>query len=117
MDGILFIDEAYSLANHSESDYGKEAIDILLKAMEDHRDRLVVIVAGYPKPMENFLSSNPGLRSRFSRTIHFDDYDLLELQQIYSKMARSRLQTDGRRSRKGSFSIERSDLKEQRYVR
>ncbi len=87
MDGILFIDEAYALANHNGTDYGQEAIDILLKAMEDHRDRLVVIVAGYPELIENFLSSNPGLRSRFNRTIAFEDYSLPELEQIYVKMA------------------------------
>lgn len=87
MDGILFIDEAYSLANHNGSDYGREAIETLLKAMEDHRNRLVVIVAGYTDLMESFLSSNPGLRSRFSRSIHFEDYSLPELEQIYLKLA------------------------------
>lgn len=87
MDGILFIDEAYSLTKDSGTDYGAEARDILLKGMEDHRDRLVVIVAGYPEPMEQFLSSNPGLRSRFNRTIIFEDYSLEELEQIYVKMS------------------------------
>lgn len=73
--GILFIDEAYSLANNaSHSDFGKESIDTLLKAMEDYRDDFVVIVAGYPKKMENFINSNEGLRSRFSKYINFTDY-------------------------------------------
>ena len=73
--GILFIDEAYSLASKSENDYGAEAIDTLLKAMEDHRDDLIVIVAGYPALMDNFLNSNPGLESRFNKFIYFDDYE------------------------------------------
>ena len=80
--GVLFIDEAYSLVK-SGNDYGMEAIETLLKAMEDHRDELVVIVAGYPDLMEDFINSNPGLRSRFSRFIHFPDYDEPELYQIF----------------------------------
>ena len=78
--GILFIDEAYSLTkNKNENDYGYEAVDTLLKAMEDHRDDLVVIVAGYPDLMEEFLNSNPGLRSRFNKFIRFEDYNANEL--------------------------------------
>jgi hypothetical protein len=88
MNGILFVDEAYALANRNGNDYGQEAIDTLLKAMEDYRDRLVVIVAGYPELMLEFLSSNPGLRSRFSRTIAFEDYSLSQLEEIYLNMAR-----------------------------
>ena len=83
--GVLFIDEAYSLYKESENDYGQEAIDTILKEMEDHRDDLMVIVAGYEKPMYEFLHSNPGLESRFRRTIHFDDYDTNELLQIFKK--------------------------------
>lgn len=86
--GILFIDEAYALHKESGSDYGQEAIDTLLKEMEDHRDDLVVIAAGYDKPMFDFLHSNPGLESRFRRTIHFDDYNADELMQIFRKFCK-----------------------------
>lgn len=81
--GILFIDEAYSLADKGENDYGKEAIDTLLKEMEDHRDDLVVIAAGYPQEMDKFLQSNPGLPSRFNKKIYFEDYSPEELTDIF----------------------------------
>ena len=84
--GILFIDEAYSLASSSENDYGQEAINTILKAMEDHRDDLIVIVAGYPGLMDKFLSSNPGLESRFNKFIYFDDYDDKQLYEIFMLM-------------------------------
>lgn len=81
--GILFIDEAYTLTvNKGEGDFGQEAVDTLLKAMEDHRKDLIVIVAGYTDLMDQFLESNPGLRSRFSNFIHFDDYTAEELMEI-----------------------------------
>lgn len=77
--GVLFIDEAYALNGKSENDFGQEAIDTLLKAMEDHRDDLIVIVAGYDGLMEKFIHSNPGLESRFNRYLHFDDYSIDEM--------------------------------------
>lgn len=85
--GILFIDEAYSLTvNKSENDYGFEAVDTLLKAMEDNRDDFIVIVAGYPDLMEKFLDSNPGLRSRFNKYFYFKDYEPEELTDIFIGM-------------------------------
>lgn len=87
--GILFVDEAYALtANRGEGDFGQEAVDTLLKAMEDHRDDLVVIVAGYTDLMEEFLSSNPGLKSRFNNFIDFDDYNPDELVAILESMCK-----------------------------
>lgn len=81
--GVLFIDEAYSLSSGGENDFGREAIETLLKAMEDHRDNLVVIVAGYTGPMSDFLSSNPGLESRFNKFFCFPDYNGEELMEIF----------------------------------
>lgn len=85
---MLFIDEAYALNGKSENDFGQEAIDTLLKAMEDHRDDLVVIVAGYDGLMETFVHSNPGLESRFNRYLHFDDYSVEELVRIFERNAK-----------------------------
>jgi len=86
--GILFIDEAYALVTDSEHDFGAEAVATLLKRMEDDRDDLVVIVAGYPTPMAKFLGSNPGLRSRFPKTIDFPDYTEDELVAIFESIGK-----------------------------
>ena len=88
--GILFIDEAYSLARGGDKDFGREAIDTLVKAAEDHRDRLIVILAGYKREMELFLLANPGLKSRLPIQIAFPDYDREELMEIAAKMAEER---------------------------
>ncbi|HMF11651.1 MAG TPA: AAA family ATPase, partial [Gemmataceae bacterium] len=88
LDGVLFIDEAYSLVAESGDDpYGAEAVQTLLKRMEDDRDRLVVIIAGYPAPMDELLQSNPGLSSRFSRTFVFPDYTVTELGRVFATFA------------------------------
>ncbi len=87
--GVLFIDEAYSLSNGSQEDFGKEAIDTLVKAMEDHRDDLIVIVAGYTGEMQKFIDANPGLQSRFTTYIDFPDYEAFDLVSILIDMCSS----------------------------
>lgn len=86
--GVLLIDEAYGLVRGGEQDYGHEALDALVKRMEDHRADLVVIVAGYPDEMDDFLDANPGLRSRFGRVVHFPDYTDAELVAIFELLCR-----------------------------
>ena len=88
--GILFIDEAYSLARGGEKDFGKEGIDLLVKAMEDHKNDFILILAGYQKEMERFLETNPGLRSRFPIHIDFPDYKEQELLTIAQQMLGAR---------------------------
>ena len=87
MGGVLFIDEAYALSPNTENDFGQESINTILKAMEDHRDDLVVIVAGYDELMYRFINSNPGLKSRFNKYFHFDDYTPDELWKIFLRFA------------------------------
>ena len=99
MGGVLFIDEAYALNGRSENDFGQEAIDTVLKAMEDHRDDLVVIVAGYTDLMDKFIHSNPGLESRFNRFLLFEDYTADEMVQIFDMQCKKgcyRLTEDAR---------------------
>ena len=88
LDGVLFIDEAYAITEGSKQGYGAECIATLLKRMEDDRDRLVVIVAGYTDEMQTFIDANPGLQSRFNRYIHFPDYTPQELAAIFRMNAK-----------------------------
>lgn len=111
LDGVLFIDEAYALATSKEDPYGREAIDTLLKAMEDQRARLVVIVAGYTEPMRLFLQSNPGLESRFNKFIHFEDYCLEDLFTILLQM----IQKNGYIATNGALSLLRNELSTMSY--
>jgi Cdc6-like AAA superfamily ATPase len=107
--GVLLIDEAYALAQGGESDFGQEAIATLVKLVEDHRDDVVVIAAGYPDEMDEFIESNPGLRSRFPKTIHFADYTDDELVQIFERLcANSKYQCDeaARTKLKGVFAAQ-----------
>ena len=90
LDGVLFIDEAYALAQGGENDFGREAIDTLVKLMDDNRDRMVVILAGYSNDIDNFLMKNAGLKSRFANIIEFPDYSTDELIDIAEKQYNSK---------------------------
>lgn len=107
--GVLFIDEAYALNGKSDNDFGQEAIDTLLKAMEDHRNDLVVIAAGYDGLMDRFIHSNPGLESRFNRFLHFDDYTEDEMLDIF----RSRCEKGCYRLAEGAEKLVREFLEEE----
>lgn len=106
MGGVLFVDEAYALTNDAQDSYGREAVETILKAMEDHRDELVVIVAGYTDLMHDFIKSNPGLSSRFSKYFEFPDYtgeQLVEIYKINAKKNGYRLAEDAEAELKGHF--------------
>lgn len=112
--GVLFVDEAYALTDHGENDYGQEAVDTMLKAMEDHRDDLVVIVAGYTELMETFVHSNPGLESRFNRFMNFPDYTVEEMLAIFDMRCNKsgyRLADDARDLLKGLLALLSMDVK------
>jgi Cdc6-like AAA superfamily ATPase len=94
--GVLLIDEAYALARGGDNDFGQEAIDTLVKLIEDHRDEIAVIAAGYPEEMHEFIESNPGLRSRFPKTIHFPDYTGDELLSIFESQCKKASYTVGK---------------------
>ena len=107
IDGVLLVDEAYALVRGDSRDFGREAVDTLVKLMEDRRERLVVIVAGYPREMEEFINSNPGLRSRFPRVIHFPDYSTDELVAIFETLTAKHhyeLTDDGRERLRAYFA-------------
>ena len=103
--GVLFIDEAYSLSSGGENDFGREAIETILKAMEDNRKDLVVIVAGYTGPMEKFLSSNPGLESRFNKYFNFPDYKGDELMGIFRMRCKKNSYTLNEESEKAATQL------------
>jgi len=107
LDGVLFIDEAYSLVpDRGEDAFGTEALQVLLKRMEDDRQRLVVVLAGYPQPIQALLKSNPGLTSRFQRTLNFPNYTAKELLHIFHRLSKQnhyRLPTDTQRKLYGGF--------------
>lgn len=124
LDGVLFIDEAYSLSKDSENDFGQEAIDTLVKRMEDDRGRLIVIVAGYGEEMNTFIESNPGLRSRFNTNVHFENFTAPELLEIFQGMCNKNDYTVGKKSQEKLLSIfeietkdNRDDFGNGRYIR
>ncbi|MDE6566594.1 MAG: AAA family ATPase, partial [Lachnospiraceae bacterium] len=120
--GVLFVDEAYALAQGGENDYGQEAIDTLVKMMDDNRDRLVVILAGYSEDMKNFLNKNAGLQSRFANIIEFPDYSTDELMQIAEGLYADQgyvLSADGKTALRGKIEVARENKQfgNGRYVR
>ncbi|MBQ7067374.1 MAG: AAA family ATPase [Lachnospiraceae bacterium] len=119
MGGILFIDEAYTLTvNKGDGDYGQEAVDTLLKAMEDNRDNLIVIVAGYPDLMEEFLDSNPGLKSRFNKFVYFEDYTAEEQMVILEKMCKKQdyILAESAKSYAQTFLQKRTEMRPENFA-
>jgi SpoVK/Ycf46/Vps4 family AAA+-type ATPase len=119
LDGVLFIDEAYSLTNTGNTlDFGPEAIETLLMLMEANRDRLVVIAAGYPDLMRHFVASNPGLESRFKATLHFDDFSKDELATIFFSLCKGyKLVLDAEATQAASTAIAvLADLKKSNFA-
>jgi len=124
MGGVLFIDEAYSLVNGSQNDYGKEAIDTIIKVMEDKKGEFAVIVAGYPEEMNMFIQSNPGLKSRFGRFFNFEDYthnELLQIFELFCKKEGYQL-TDEARFKLADYIVKKAPIGEKgfgngRYMR
>lgn len=106
--GVLFIDEAYSLYRGADDSFGLEAIDTIVKGMEDHREDLIVILAGYTKEMEEFLTANSGLRSRFPNIIEFPDYTAEELLAITKLTAKKRAIRSMKHAKRRCFNITKS---------
>ena len=117
--GILFIDEAYTLTDSKDSkDFGQEAVNTLLKRMEDERENLIVIVAGYTDKMEEFISSNPGLKSRFNKNIFFRDYSGEELTQIFLSMCEKQEYAPDAEAKKyiSNYLTERAEAHEDNFA-
>jgi tryptophan 2,3-dioxygenase len=117
IDSVLFVDEAYTLANRGELDFGREAVDTLLREMEDKRDRLAVIVAGYAEPTRRFLGANSGMQSRFTRYVEFLDYTEDELLQIFVDLCRRDHLTLGQEAEEKARVVirELSDHRDERF--
>lgn len=108
LNGVLFIDEAYSLVGDSQYSFGKEAVSTLIKRMEDDRDKLILVLAGYTKEMQEFIATNPGFKSRFNRYINFSDYCTKELLSIFEAFCENldyKLSSDAKSKLNNIFAI------------